>query len=136
DDILLETLPYGLFTGKLARPVDAERSNRIALHVGPLLAAVEDIIGRDVKERNGRLGAGRGEIGRAVAVDREGGLALAFRLVDLRVSRGIDDKGWCGIRNGLPHAVTIADVELAVREADDGLARRIPAQHELTPELA
>ena len=80
-----------LLADQLAPPVGAGRSGRVVLAIGALADAIEDIIGRDVDDRNTALAgdAGQGAGGIAVEPHREVGLVLG--LVDVGKSGRIDD---------------------------------------------
>jgi hypothetical protein len=78
--------------GQLAAAVGAERGDRIVLPVGRLLAAVEDVVGREVDEGQVARGAGPRNRGRTLLVGGEGRRGLALCLVDGGVGGRVDDQ--------------------------------------------
>ena len=67
--MLAQRRAHGALAGLLARAVNPERIDRIVLPIGAALGAVEDIIGRDMDQRNAgirgtppRYGAGPSQL--------------------------------------------------------------------------
>ena len=72
--------------------IDAERGDRVVRLPFALLVAGEDVIGRDLDERDARGRARLAERGRRHRVDRPGGHLVALRLVDRGIGGAVDDR--------------------------------------------
>ncbi len=81
----------GDLAGGLGGAVDAYRSDRVILAVGPVKPAVEDVVRGDVDEGNAALGAGPGEGGGAQRIGRPGLCGAGLRGVHRRPGAGVDD---------------------------------------------
>ena len=83
DDVPAGDRPDMGLAGGFALCVDADRADRVVLAIGPVGGTIEDIVGREMHQRQADLGAGGGEVGGAVGVGREGPVALPLGPVDL-----------------------------------------------------
>src|SRR5690348_17021468 len=95
--------PHGAFARLLALAIDRKRIDGVILDIGALFSPIEDVVGREMDQRNVEMRTG-GRGGRStVAVDGEGGSLFAFGQVDRGKRGGIDDEVWtqladCGLR--------------------------------------
>ena len=80
----------GALARLLAGAIDRGGIDGILLDIGAALAAVEDIVGRDMDQGRADGLAGFGQGRRPVAIDGEGELGLALGLVDGGVGGGVD----------------------------------------------
>ena len=111
DDMAVEALGDGGVARRLAGAIDRTGIDRVVLGVGAHLGAVEDVVRGKMDEGGADLAARIGQRGRAVAVDREGHVGLAFGLVDRGIGGGVDDD----VR---PHAGDVARDRVGSREID------------------
>ena len=100
-------------------PVDRQRRNRVVLAIGPGGGAVEDVVARNVDERDPGLGAGPGQPAGACGIDREGQVALAFGVIDGGVGAGIDDRGRAVPGNRSGECFGPREVGIGPADADD-----------------
>ena len=80
------------FSGGFRPAIDADRRDRIVLAIRAGFLAVEHIIGGQVNQRTPGLGAAFGNDRGAIAIDREGCLGFALRLIDRGIGGGINDQ--------------------------------------------
>ena len=98
----------GALARLLAGAIDRGGIDGILLDIGAALAAVEDIVGRDMDQGRPDGLAGLGQRRRPIAIDGEGELGLALGLVDGGIGGGVDHQiGLLGDRplRGPPRAV-------------------------------
>ena len=68
-------------------------------------------------ERRSGFPACLGDVARALAVDRKGGLGFALRLVHPGVGSGIDDDRRAALANRFEHVINACDIYIGVAEA-------------------
>lgn len=91
DDVSRVHRSNGLLAGELAPAIGVDRRRPVLLHIGSTLVAIEDIVRRDVDQRNAparRLG---GQTRRRLGIERKSSRLFAFRPVDLRECSRVDD---------------------------------------------
>ena len=108
DNVLAQRLAHGALAGLLARAVNPQRIDRIVLSVGAALGAVEDIIGRDMDQRNAGFAARRRDIGRSDAIGGPSGIGLALGAVHRRIGGGVDDDVRADVGDCREHRLTAA----------------------------
>ncbi|RMT83547.1 hypothetical protein ALP39_04901 [Pseudomonas marginalis pv. marginalis] len=105
-----------LLARQLALAVDTQRVRRVDLGVGRRLAAVENVVGGVVNQRNAQgLGFLREDAG-GDGVDGEGGVRFAFGLIDCRVGGGVDDQVGAMGAGLLADLLRFGQVELVAAE--------------------
>lgn len=87
-----QTLGDGLLAGQLARAIHTAGGGAIGFAIRHVRIAGEHVVGRQVQQRDARLGRRRRQIGTAVPVDRVGLLGVALGVVDMGIGSGIDDQ--------------------------------------------
>ena len=133
--MFVQRLAHSPFAGFLASAVNPERGDRVVLAIRADPAAVKDVIGRDVDQRDSGVAARRGEVCRPGAVAGPGGLALALGPVDGRVGRRIHDNVGPLVREGGENRVALCDVESAAVQRDNFPARRPRGSAQFAPDL-
>ena len=81
---------HRLLAGKLSAAIDAGRARGIGLDIGRTLGAVEDVVGRDMDERNAGIRAQGGQRRRAVAIGAGGRFGGGLGGIDRSPRGGID----------------------------------------------
>jgi len=111
---------HGALAGLFAPRISALRIDRMVLPVRLARRAVEDVVGRDVDQRQ-MLRSGRcGDDSGAVAVHPERLHGVALGLVHGGVGRGVDDRGRLVRGDGGGDRRRVADVSLAVSQSHHG----------------
>src|SRR6185312_5781321 len=137
DDVaaVREGLQDGLFAGELGAAVGAARGGGGVLGVRRGGVAGEDVVGGDVEQDGAGTGAGVGEVGRAVAVDRERLGLAGLGVVHGGPGRAVDDHGGPVALERAPYGVGVREVQRLPVEGGDLLTRRrqpgqyVPAEH-------
>ena len=120
DQVVRVRVRRGPLARQLGAPVLLDRRGGVGLHVRLALAAVEDVVGRDVEHAPGGLG----HVARAFLVHGVGGRAVALGPVDVGVGRAVDHRR-AGER--LAHRGGVGHVELRARQRQRP-RRRSPAR--------
>ncbi|MCY1531418.1 hypothetical protein D9M68_666420 [compost metagenome] len=81
-----------LFASELAAAVGAQGVGRVVFAVGSRLAAVVDVVGGVVEQRDAERGRFFRKHAGSRGIDGEGRFGLAFRLVHRRVGGGVDQQ--------------------------------------------
>jgi hypothetical protein len=86
---------HGSLAGKLACPVDGERSGRIILAPAALAAAIVHVVGRQLHEWYAAIGRPTRHHAGTFGVDCEGQVALVLGAIDIAIRCRIDDQVRC-----------------------------------------
>ena len=119
DQVARRRLPNRRFPGRLALSVDADRRDRIVFAVSTRLGTVENIVGRNVNDRNAGLVRRFAEHLRSGGIGLPGGLRLAFGQINLGIGGRIDDQGGLQSRHDIADGRPVNDVNFVDVEADD-----------------
>src|SRR6478609_7481928 len=120
----------------LAMAVCPERCHRIVLGVGVAFRAVEDVIGRDMQERDIQFRSGLREMPRCERIDCVGSLGFALRLVDGGIGGTIDDRARRRFAHIGERGLFSRDVEIIPAGGDRRHRSLARLPHELLPKLA
>jgi hypothetical protein len=104
----------------LAAAVDRKRGDGVGFDVRPLLRSVEDVVRREVDERESAGGAGVGERGGSVAVHGERAVGFGFGEVDRGVGAAVHDDVGVGRADDRREARGVGEVRVG---APEGVAR-------------
>ena len=116
-----------LLAGQLGGAIDAERADRVRLQIGRAFRSIEDIVRRQMNDRDTEPRCRAGEHRRAVAVHPHGKLRLALGLVDGGIGRGRYDDIGCQRQQRRLHRGRLGQIDLRPCERDKRKAGRLSA---------
>ena len=111
-------------TGQFGAPIDPQRGHRIVFDIGGGLAAIEDIVGRNVDQRQTKALRRRRHSPGPGSIDGMGKLRLAFRLVDGGIGGSGNHHICTGCAEGRGNARRFGEIKFGPTKRDHLDARR------------